>query len=103
MTKGNPDMTTDPRPWDVRELAAGDARRADTPAPDDADRLQPLRRPTLIPGWEAALHPARPTGDLDAAAAETGVDVAELVRLRRELGITSHRAPSLWTRLFRKG
>ena len=52
--------------------------------------------PELEPAGAGALD-----GDLDAAAARLGVDVADLVRLRRELG-PSHRRrrPSLIARMF---
>jgi hypothetical protein len=77
-----------PRPWDASELDAGDVHRLAAP---DPDRLQAIRVPA-------------PSGDLDDAAKRLGVDVADLVTMRRKLGIApTHRRPSRWTRLFRKG
>jgi hypothetical protein len=60
-------MTTDPRPWDVTELGAGNAR------------------------------------GLTEAADAIGVDLPDLVKLRRRLGTaTKHRRPTLIDRLFRR-
>lgn len=78
---------TKPRPWDTSGLDASNVRRL--PAPDP-DRLQAIRVPP-------------PSGDLDDAAKRLGVDVADLVAMRRKLGIApTHRRPSRWTRLFRR-
>lgn len=90
-------MTTDPRPWDVTELDAGNARGfPPEPTLPDPGTVQAIREITSV-GF-------MPSGDLDRAASVLGVDVADLVKLRRQLGVaTSHRRPSRWTRLFRKG
>lgn len=68
---------------DTRMLDAGDARgltRSDT-------------RP-------AALRPCDMAGDLDAAAKRLGVNVSDLIALRRKVGIApTHRAPSPLARL----
>ena len=85
-------MTANPRPWDVRELAAGNARGLTAEPTPPPDRLQVIR-----------LRQQQVSGDLDVAAGLLGVDVADLVALRRKLGIaTTHRRPSRWSRLFRK-
>lgn len=72
---------------DTRMLDAGDARGLNRPAvagiPD-----APVRSPRRI------------SGDLDAAAKVLGVDVADLIAMRRKAGIApSHRRPSLFDRL----
>jgi hypothetical protein len=84
-------MTTDRRPWDVTELDAGNVRGlTGTPNPDP-DEMQVIRVPQL-------------DHSLDTAAEQIGVDVADLVRMRRGLGYApSHRRPSLLHRLFRRG
>jgi len=73
------------RQWDIRELDAGDARRLnDQPAPE-----------TIV-----VIRPSDLTGDLNTSAGRLGVDVADLVRARRALGIQhTHRAPGLLARI----
>jgi hypothetical protein len=90
-----PEWHTDPR-----LLAAGNARGlpggdpAATPGPDDLQN---------VAGW-ASVNRDDLTGDLDTAAARLGVNVADLVKMRRSLGIaTTHRRPSRLARLFRRG
>jgi len=83
---------TNPRPRDVAELDAGNARGLTGVQPIDSGELQVIR-----------LRPQQESGDLDAAASVLGVDVADLVALRRKMGIAArHRRPAWWTRLFRK-
>jgi aryl-alcohol dehydrogenase-like predicted oxidoreductase len=84
-------MTTDPRPWDVTELDAGNARGLTSQTDADPGELQAIRTPRL-------------DGNLDDAAARLGVDVADLVRMRRQMGIApAHRRLSVLDRLFRRG
>jgi hypothetical protein len=69
---------------DTRMLDAGDARGLRTDA-----------SPAGIP-----LTRSDVSGDLDAAADLLGVDVADLVAMRRRAGIApTHRTPSLFARL----
>lgn len=61
-------------------------------------------RPELADPAEVAIDATDLAGDLNAAAAHLGVNVADLVKMRRKLGVgTSHRRPSLLARLLRRG
>jgi hypothetical protein len=72
---------------DTRMLDAGDARGLTRPAAADIPDAPPR-------------SPRRISGDLDAAAERLGVDVADLVAMRRKAGIApSHRRPGLLDRL----
>lgn len=94
-------------PWylDTRMLDAGDARRIRINA--DPDRAAEMIRAIDTASTGNPRH-ADLSGDLSAAADRLGVNVADLVALRRKAGIApSHRTPSLFariaTRLARKG
>lgn len=90
-------MTQPARPWDITELAVGDARGL---------RVEYKTRPDVASADTdlqlAAYAAASAGGDLDSAGARLGVDVADLVRIRRAAGIAPpQRRRGILTRLFR--
>lgn len=88
-------MTQQPWYHDTRMLAAGNARAI--PGGDPA--AMPVS-PAAPDGSHPAVAPRDLAGDLNASAARLGVDVTDLIRLRRELGIAGrHRRDGFATRL----
>lgn len=80
------------RPWTTEELDAGDARRLQIEYKPSAGNTDIQR---------AAYAAASAGGDLEAAAARLGVDLADLVRIRREIGLRpgKHRVKRIAGRL----